>query len=81
MSTEMAQFEWPTGLVHDVGNSRVIQGRAVGMIVNGVPVIVITPDLASLKVHCPNMTLDPRTCPAVRLEITKLARPESPAKG
>lgn len=77
----VAQFEWPAGQVHDVGNSRVIQGHAVGMIVKGVPVIVIAPDLALLKAQVTGLSLDPQACPAVRLEITKLARPESPAKG
>lgn len=67
----VAQFEWPASQVHDVGNSRVITGRAVGMIVKGVPVIVITPDVGTLRAHCASLSLDTRECPAVRLEITK----------
>lgn len=75
MST-LSQFEWPEGQVHDVGNSRVIHGRAVGMIVKGVPVIVITPDFGTLRAQCPGLALDSTTCPAVRLEIaTREARP------
>lgn len=77
----VAQFEWPEGLVHDVGNSRVIQGRAVGMLINGVPVIVMTPDFAALKQHVTGLSLDPRTCPAVRLEIAKDGTHPVPAKG
>jgi len=80
MST-VSQFEWPEGQVHDVGNSRVIYGRAVGMIVQGVPVIVITPDFGTLRARHPELSLDPRTCPAVRLEISKDGTRDVPTKG
>jgi len=76
MNAELAQFEWPAGLQHELGNSRIVQGRAVGFRLGDTSMVLLAPDERALAAALESLHLraDLAKCPSASLQITKPGR-------